>query len=72
MVVVAMAMMNCRQALNELNDIDTEVLTHIERQFLKHSKAVVRTNWRFSSFVEDDIVFKGVLFFIRWKTKNRS
>jgi hydroxymethylbilane synthase len=43
MVVVAMANDEfCRQALNELNDIDTEVCTHIERQFLKHSKAVVR------------------------------
>jgi hydroxymethylbilane synthase len=43
MVVVAMANDEfCRQALNELNDIDTEVYTHIERQFLKPSKAVVR------------------------------
>jgi hydroxymethylbilane synthase len=34
MVVVAMANDEfCRQALNELNDIDTEVCTHIERQF---------------------------------------
>jgi hydroxymethylbilane synthase len=42
MVVVAMANDEfCRQALNELNDIDTED-THIERQFLKPSKAVVR------------------------------
>jgi hydroxymethylbilane synthase len=43
MVVVAMANDEfCRQALNELNDILIPKFAHIERQFLKHSKAVVR------------------------------
>jgi hypothetical protein len=42
MVVVAMANDEfCRQALNELNDIDTEVCTH-RKTVLKPSKAVVR------------------------------
>jgi hydroxymethylbilane synthase len=36
MLVVAMANDEySRQALHELNDIDTEICTHIERQFLK-------------------------------------
>ncbi|MCL6462099.1 hydroxymethylbilane synthase [Flavobacterium micromati] len=64
MVVVAMAVDEfSRQALSELNDIDTEVCTHIERQFLKTLEGgCTAPIGALAIFVEDDIVFKGVLF----------
>lgn len=59
-----------RQALNELNDIDTEVCTHIERQFLKTLEGgCTAPIGALAVFVEDDIVFKGVLFSIDGKQK---
>jgi hydroxymethylbilane synthase len=71
MVVVAMANDEfCRQALNELNDIDTEVCTHIERQFLKTLEGgCTAPIGALAVFVEDDIVFKGVLFSLDGKQK---
>ena len=71
MVVVAMANDEfCRQALNELNDIDTEVCTHIERQFLKTLEGgCTAPIGGLAVFVEDDILFKGVLFSIDGKQK---
>ncbi|TDD78154.1 hydroxymethylbilane synthase [Flavobacterium caseinilyticum] len=71
MVVVAMAKDEfCRQALNELNDIDTEVCTHIERQFLKTLEGgCTAPIGALAVFVEDDILFKGVLFSIDGKQK---
>ena len=71
MVVVAMANDEfCRQALNELNDIDTEVCTHIERQFLKTLEGgCTAPIGALAVFVEDDILFKGVLFSIDGKQK---
>ncbi|MFV8333212.1 hydroxymethylbilane synthase [Flavobacterium sp. GSP14] len=71
MVVVAMANDEfCRQALNELNDIDTEVSTHIERQFLKTLEGgCTAPIGGLAVFVEDDIVFKGVLFSLDGKQK---
>ena len=71
MVVVAMANDEfCRQALNELNDIDTEVCTHIERQFLKTLEGgCTAPIGALAIFVEDDIVFKGVLFSLDGKQK---
>ncbi|MFV8357069.1 hydroxymethylbilane synthase [Flavobacterium sp. XS1P32] len=71
MVVVAMANDEfCRQALNELNDIDTEVCTHIERQFLKTLEGgCTAPIGGLAVFVEDDIVFKGVLFSLDGKQK---
>jgi hydroxymethylbilane synthase len=71
MVVVAMANDEfSRQALNELNDIDTEVCTHIERQFLKTLEGgCTAPIGALAVFVEDDILFKGVLFSIDGKQK---
>ena len=71
MLVVAMANDEfCRQALNELNDIDTEVCTHIERQFLKTLEGgCTAPIGALAVFVEDDIVFKGVLFSLDGKQK---
>nr|WP_315231535.1 hydroxymethylbilane synthase [uncultured Flavobacterium sp.] len=71
MVVVAMADDEfSRQALNELNDIDTEVSTHIERQFLKTLEGgCTAPIGALATFVEDDILFKGVLFSIDGKQK---
>ena len=73
MVVVAMANDEfCRQALNELNDIDTEVCTHIERQFLKTLEggctapigALAKYNEK-----DDTIDFEGILLSIDGKEK---
>lgn len=63
MVIVAMGNDNfCLDAVSELNDVETEVCTHIERQFLKTLEggctapigAIVK-------IIEDDISFKGTL-----------
>lgn len=71
MVVVAMAKDEfSRQALTELNDIDTEVCTHIERQFLKTLEGgCTAPIGALAVFVEDDILFKGVLFSFDGKQK---
>jgi hydroxymethylbilane synthase len=71
MVVVAMANDEfSRQAVAELNDIDTEVCTHIERQFLKTLEGgCTAPIGALAVFVEDNILFKGVLFSIDGKQK---
>ncbi len=71
MVVVAMANDELtRQALTELNDIDTEVCTHIERQFLKTLEGgCTAPIGALATFIEDDIHFKGVLLSIDGKQK---
>ena len=71
MVVVTMANDEfSRQAVSELNDIDTEVCTHIERQFLKTLEGgCTAPIGALAVFVEDDILFKGVLFSIDGKQK---
>lgn len=71
MVVVAMANDEfTRQALTELNDIDTEVCTHIERQFLKTLEGgCTAPIGALATFIEDNILFKGVLFSIDGKQK---
>jgi hydroxymethylbilane synthase len=71
MVVVAMANDEfSRQAVAELNDIDTEVCTHIERQFLKTLEGgCTAPIGALAVFIEDDILFKGVLFSIDGKQK---
>ncbi|SEF54097.1 hydroxymethylbilane synthase [Flavobacterium urumqiense] len=71
MVIVAMANDNfCREAVSELNDIETEVCTHIERQFLKTLEGgCTAPIGALAVFVEDDILFKGVLFSIDGKQK---
>lgn len=71
MVIVAMGNDNfCLDAVSELNDVETEVCTHIERQFLKTLEggctapigAIVK-------IVEDDISFKGTLLSLDGKQK---
>ena len=71
MVIVAMANNEfTREAVSELNDIDTEVCTHIERQFLKTLEGgCTAPIGALATFVEDDILFKGVLFSIDGKQK---
>jgi hydroxymethylbilane synthase len=71
MVVVAMANDPfCREAVAELNDIETEVCTHIERQFLKKLEGgCTAPIGALAIFIEDDILFKGVLFSIDGKEK---
>jgi hydroxymethylbilane synthase len=71
MVIVAMGNDNfCLDAVSELNDVETEVCTHIERQFLKTLEggctapigAIVK-------IIEDDISFKGTLLSLEGKQK---
>lgn len=71
MVVVAMANDEfCREAVSELNDIETEVCTHIERQFLKTLEGgCTAPIGALATFLEDSILFKGVLFSIDGKQK---
>ena len=71
MVVVAMAKDEfCREAVSELNDIDAEVCTHIERQFLKTLEGgCTAPIGALAVFTEEEIVFKGVLFSIDGKQK---
>ena len=71
MVIVAMAIDDfCREAVSELNDIDTEVCTHIERQFLKTLEGgCTAPIGALAVFVKDDILFKGVLFSLDGRKK---
>ncbi|MFV5694128.1 hydroxymethylbilane synthase [Flavobacterium sp. LB3P122] len=71
MVIVAMVNDEfCREAVSELNDIETEVCTHIERQFLKTLEGgCTAPIGALAVFIEDEIVFKGVLFSIDGKQK---
>ena len=73
MVIVAMAEDPfCREAVSELNDIETEVCTHIERQFLRRLEggctapigALAKYNEE-----EDTLHFEGVLFSIDGQQK---
>ena len=63
MIVVAMGNDNfCLDAVSELNDVETEVCTHIERQFLKTLEGgCTAPIGAIASIIEDDIEFKGVL-----------
>ena len=66
MVVVAMAEDEfCREAVSELNDIETEVCTHIERQFLRRLEGgCTAPIGALATYNEDEdtIHFEGVLF----------
>ena len=63
MIVVAMGNDNyCLDAVSELNDVETEVCTHIERQFLKTLEGgCTAPIGAIARIIEDDIDFKGVL-----------
>ena len=71
MVIVAMANDEfCRDAAAELNDIETEVCTHIERQFLKTLEGgCTAPIGALAVMQDDDIIFKGVLFSLDGKEK---
>lgn len=73
MVVVAMAEDEfCREAVSELNDIESEVCTHIERQFLRRLEggctAPIGALAKYNED-EDTIHFEGVLFSIDGQQK---
>ena len=73
MLVVAMANDDfTKQAVAELNDIETEICTHIERQFLKTLEggctAPIGALAKYNE-TDDVIEFKGVLFSIDGKQK---
>lgn len=73
MVVVAMAEDEfCREAVSELNDIETEVCTHIERQFLRRLEGgCTAPIGALATYNEDEdtIHFEGVLFSIDGQQK---
>lgn len=73
MVVVAMAEDEfCREAVSELNDIETEVCTHIERQFLRRLEGgCTAPIGALATYNEDEdtIYFEGVLFSIDGQQK---
>lgn len=71
MVVVANGNDNyCLDAVSELNDVETEVCTHIERQFLKTLEGgCTAPIGAIAKIVEDDILFKGALFSLDGKEK---
>jgi hydroxymethylbilane synthase len=73
MLVVAMANDDfTKQAVSELNDIETEICTHIERQFLKTLEggctAPIGALAKYNE-TDDVIEFRGVLFSIDGKQK---
>ena len=73
MVIVAMANDNfCKEAVSELNDLETDICTYIERQFLKKLEggctAPIGALAIFNE-VDDTISFKGILLSIDGKQK---
>jgi hydroxymethylbilane synthase len=73
MVIVAMANDNfCKEAVSELNDLETDICTYIERQFLKKLEggctAPIGALATFNE-VDDSISFKGILLSIDGKQK---
>ena len=73
MVIVAMAKDDfCKEAVSELNDLETDICTYIERQFLKKLEggctAPIGALATFNE-VDDSISFKGILLSIDGKQK---
>ena len=66
MVVLAMANDEfCWQAVSELNDLETDICTYIERQFLRTLEGgCTAPIGAIAKFTEDTIEFKGALFSI--------
>lgn len=66
MVVLAMAKDEfCRQAVSELNDLESDICTYIERQFLRKLEGgCTAPIGAIAKFTEDTIEFKGALFSI--------
>jgi hydroxymethylbilane synthase len=71
MVIVAMANDEfCKEAVSQLNDLETDICTYIERQFLKTLEGgCTAPIGALARFVEDTIEFKGVLFSLDGKEK---
>ena len=72
MVVVTMAEDNfCREAVRELNHLETDICTYIERQFLKTLEGGCTAPIGALAEIteEDEIVFKGALFSLDGKEK---
>jgi len=71
MVIVAMANNEfCKQAAAELNNLETDISTYIERQFLKTLEGgCTAPIGAFAKFTEDTIEFKGALFSLDGKQK---
>ena len=71
MVIVAMANDEfCKEAVSELNDLETDICTYIERQFLKTLEGgCTAPIGAFAKFTEDTIEFKGALFSLEGKQK---
>jgi len=71
MVIVAMANDEfCKEAVSELNDLETDISTYIERQFLKTLEGgCTAPIGAFAKFTEDTIEFKGALFSLDGKQK---
>lgn len=71
MMVIAIGNDNyCLDAVSELNDIETEVCTYIERQFLKTLEGgCTAPIGAIAKVIEDDIIFKGALFSLDGKNK---
>jgi hydroxymethylbilane synthase len=71
MVIIAMANDEfCKEAVAQLNDLETDICTYIERQFLKTLEGgCTAPIGALARFVEDTIEFKGVLFSLDGKEK---
>lgn len=71
MVVLAMVKDEfCRQAVSELNDLESDICTYIERQFLRTLEGgCTAPIGAIAKFTEDTIEFKGALFSIDGKQK---
>ena len=71
MVIVAMVNDEfCKQAATELNDLETDISTYIERQFLKTLEGgCTAPIGAIAKFTEDTIEFKGALFSLDGKQK---
>lgn len=71
MVIVAMANDEfCKEAVGQLNDLETDICTYIERQFLKTLEGgCTAPIGALARFTEDIIEFKGVLFSLDGKQK---
>ena len=71
MVIVAMANDEfCKEAVSKLNDLETDICTYIERQFLKTLEGgCTAPIGAIAKFTEDTIEFKGALFSLDGKQK---
>lgn len=60
----------CKEAIAELNDLETDICTYIERQFLKTLEGgCTAPIGALAKFWEDEILFKGILLSIDGKQK---